>query len=91
MARFGQRTGIQSLVFRSLCFLTASAACSLIVQQAANAQFGGGGGNTIGGGPTSGVAVDADGVLRRVMVNDPTGELARQRAQEAAEQSAGAP
>jgi hypothetical protein len=29
------------------------------------------------------VAVDADGVLRRVMMNDPTGELARQRAQEA--------
>ena len=30
-----------------------------------------------------GVAVDADGVLRRVTANDPTGELARQRAQEA--------
>jgi hypothetical protein len=48
------------------------------------AQFGGGGGgNTIGGGPTSGVAVDADGVLRRVMVADPTGDLSRQRVQEA--------
>lgn len=44
---------------------------------------GGGGGGTIGGGATSGVAVDADGVLRRVTVADPTGELTRQRAQEA--------
>jgi hypothetical protein len=44
---------------------------------------GGGGGGTIGGGATSGVAVDADGVLRRVAVADPTGELTRQRAQEA--------
>jgi hypothetical protein len=54
--------------------------------QSAVAQFdggGGGGGNTIGGGPTAGVAVDAEGVLRRVMVADPTGELSRQRVQEA--------
>jgi hypothetical protein len=50
----------------------------------ANAQIGGGGGgNTIGGGATSGVAVDADGVLRRVTNVDPTGELARQRVAEA--------
>ena len=55
------------------------------MQHAARAQFGGGGGggNTIGGGATSGVAVDADGVLRRVTANDPTGDLARQRVQEA--------
>src|SRR5262249_48611841 len=31
----------------------------------------------------SGVAVDAEGVLRRTQVNDPTGELSRQRVQEA--------
>src|SRR3954470_13546378 len=39
--------------------------------------------NTVGGGATAGVAVDADGVLRRVIANDPTGELAQQRVQEA--------
>ncbi|HEX5472738.1 MAG TPA: DUF1598 domain-containing protein [Lacipirellulaceae bacterium] len=44
---------------------------------------GGGGGNTIGNGATSGVAVDADGVLRRVTASDPTGQLARERVQEA--------
>ena len=47
----------------------------------------GGGGtaavSTIGTGATSGVAVDADGVLQRVMVDDPTGDLARQRVQQA--------
>jgi hypothetical protein len=43
----------------------------------------GGGGNTIGGGNTSGVAVDADGVLKRVSAVDPTGDLTRQRAAEA--------
>src|SRR5688500_10836843 len=63
------------------------AACLLILtQRFAVAQFdggGGGGGNTIGGGATSGVAVDAEGVLRRVMVADPTGDLSRQRVQEA--------
>lgn len=50
---------------------------------------GGGGaddGNTIGAGNTSGVAVDADGVLRRLTVNDFTGQLDRQRAQEAVAQ-----
>ena len=54
---------------------------SMAVQQVA-AQ-GGGGGGTIGGGNTSGVAVDAEGVLTRTTVEDPTGELARQRVQEA--------
>lgn len=58
------------------------------------AQFGGGGtggtggtgggtGSTVGNGLTSGVAVDADGVLRRLTVNDPTGRLTLQRAQQA--------
>lgn len=47
--------------------------------------FGGqqGGGGTIGTGTTSGVAVDADGVLRTMVQPDPTGELTRQRAQQA--------
>ena len=39
--------------------------------------------NTIGTGSTSGVAIDADGVLRRLTVNDATGELNWQRAREA--------
>ncbi len=71
-----------------------AAVVCLIAHQPAVAQFGGGGGGgfggggaggggTIGGGPTSGVAVDADGVLRRVTIADPTGELSRQRVQEA--------
>jgi len=64
--------------------LAVALAYTLAASPAAMAQFGGGGGgNTIGGGATSGVAVDAEGVLRRVSVPDPTGELARQRAQEA--------
>ncbi|QDU90607.1 hypothetical protein Pla175_40160 [Pirellulimonas nuda] len=51
--------------------------------------LGGGGGGLGGGGGTgatgggSGVIVDVDGVLRRVVVNDPTGQLARQRVQQA--------
>ncbi len=86
MARFAHRTGtLVSRLFCSLRALAAGLVCLLVVQQVAQAQIGGGGGggNTIGGGPTAGVAVDADGVLRRVMANDPTGNLARQRAQEA--------
>ena len=39
--------------------------------------------STIGTGITSGVAVDANGVLRRLGVNDPTGRLNQQRAREA--------
>lgn len=60
-----------------------SLAALLVINQAATAQIGGGGGNTIGGGATAGVAVDANGVLTRVIANDPTGDLARQRVQEA--------
>jgi hypothetical protein len=49
--------------------------------------FPGGGGGGFGGGTqgtqgTSGVLVDANGTLTRVTVNDPTGQLSRQRAQE---------
>ena len=39
--------------------------------------------NTTGGGLTSGVAVDANGVLRRLTANDLSGQLTRQRAQQA--------
>ncbi|WP_145058831.1 DUF1598 domain-containing protein [Adhaeretor mobilis] len=57
------------------------------------AQFGGGGGGGAGGGagggstigdsPFSGVAVDADGVLRRVAATDATGQLMQLRARQA--------
>jgi hypothetical protein len=53
----------------------------LLFPHAAHAQDGGGG--TIGTGNTSGVAVDAQGVLHRQMINDPTGDLAQQRVEEA--------
>jgi hypothetical protein len=56
-------------------------------------QFGGGGGGVGGGGTDgggtqgaqglSGVAVDADGVLRAVTVDDPTGQLTKQRVEQA--------
>jgi hypothetical protein len=45
---------------------------------------GGGGGSTIGSSPFSGVAVDADGVLKRHETPDPTGELMRTRMEQAA-------
>jgi hypothetical protein len=66
--------------------------CLLVVSGSASAQIGGGGGiggggqgggNTMGTGATSGVAVDANGVLQRMTVADPTGALARQRVQQA--------
>ncbi len=84
MARFGFDRGVHlSHGFRSMRALSICAFCFAIAPQAAIAQLGGGGGNTIGGGATSGVSVDADGVLRRVTATDPTGELSRQRVQEA--------
>lgn len=69
----------------ALVLASSVAVCGLLLTvQPSVAQFGGGGGgNTIGSGPTSGVAVDAEGVLTRTTVQDPTGELARQRVQEA--------
>jgi len=53
--------------------------------QLAQGQAGAGGDDpdTIGGGNTSGVAVDANGVLRQLTSGDPTGQLARQRTQQA--------
>ena len=59
------------------------ALCPLLASTSRAQDGGGGGGNTIGTGNTSGVAVDAEGVLRQTTVNDPTGALARQRVQEA--------
>jgi Protein of unknown function (DUF1598) len=91
MSRLRVTVGLKSQ--QSMCaalFFAACLGCLIIAPQVARAQFGGGGlggggggGGTIGGGATSGVAVDADGVLRRVTVADPTGELSRQRVQEA--------
>jgi hypothetical protein len=64
--------------------LSVAAAVILLLASVGFAQgTGGGGGGTIGTGNTSGVAVDAEGVLRQTTVNDPTGALARQRVQEA--------
>jgi hypothetical protein len=82
MARIGHRTGTLVSPFKCLLSAVAAAAMGFSFAQQLVAQQGGGG-NTIGGGATAGVAVDADGVLTRVMANDPTGALARQRAQEA--------
>lgn len=76
---------------RSHCLLVALLLCC---GPFAHAQLGGGGGGIGGGGGglgggqqggvgASGVAVDANGVLRRVMSQDATGQLARQRANEA--------
>ncbi len=63
----------------SLSFTTSS----VVAQIGGGGGVGGGGGGTIGTGATSGVAVDAEGVLKNIVVADPTGELSRQRVQEA--------
>lgn len=62
-----------------LCCLIATASSNLLAQQ----NGGGGGGSTIGTGAFSGVAVDADGVLKRMEKNDPTGELMQTRIDQA--------
>jgi hypothetical protein len=66
------------LGFRSFVLLAIGLLGLTLTPQAAIAQ-----GNTIGGGATAGVAVDASGVLKRVTTTDPTGELAQQRIKEA--------
>lgn len=80
-------TRSNSLKLQTLLAIAAIGLVHLGLSPEVNAQIGGGGGigggDTIGGGATSGVAVDADGVLRRVTNVDPTGELARQRVAEA--------
>ncbi|MCC6492365.1 MAG: DUF1598 domain-containing protein [Pirellulales bacterium] len=73
----------------TLCLVTA-----LALARDARAQFGGGTGggtggtgggtgSTIGASQFAGVAVDADGVLKRREVTDPTGELIRTRIEQA--------
>jgi len=87
MSRFGCGLRRNDARCRWTLLFAACLGFLVLAQAPATAQFdgggGGGGGGTIGGGETSGVAVDADGVLRRFSVNDPTGALARQRVQEA--------
>jgi Protein of unknown function (DUF1598) len=70
--------------------LAIALAFCLVAPNPVRAQLGGGGtgGGTGGGGttgtsPFSGVAVDADGVLRRKQVADPTGELLQTRLRQA--------
>jgi hypothetical protein len=82
MARFGSRIRGSSLHrLRWMAALAVSLSCQLLVQDSAQAQDEPP--PTFGTAGPSGVAVDADGVLRRVTAPDPTGELARQRVQEA--------
>ncbi|MGD9636426.1 MAG: DUF1598 domain-containing protein [Pirellulales bacterium] len=86
MVRFGLRShgwlvgGRTAALLAVACVLSFGAA-RVVAQGTGGGGTGGGG--TIGTGNTSGVAVDAEGVLRQTMVNDPTGDLSRQRAQEA--------
>jgi hypothetical protein len=81
MVRFGLRQRVEQLrQLTSTAALVGLAICAF-GDRPALAQ--GGGGDTIGAGATSGVAVDAEGVLRHVTAQDPTGALARQRIQEA--------
>jgi hypothetical protein len=67
----------RSMVRRLAC----AAALAIALPQLVFAQ--GGGGGTIGTGGTSGVAVDADGVLRHQESLDPTGRLVQRRIAEA--------
>ena len=72
----------QRLIAALLCCLVALATSTATAQS--NGGGGGGtGGGTIGTGAFSGVAVDADGVLKRLEKNDPTGQLMRTRIEQA--------
>jgi len=83
MARFDSiKRNRTSTQWKCLLYTVTCIATPFTLAQSAYAQIGGGG-DTIGGGATAGVAVDAEGVLRRVTADDPTGELAQQRVQEA--------
>ncbi len=70
----------QRLMAALLCCLVALATSTVTAQTNGG---GGGGGGTIGTGAFSGVAVDADGVLKRLEKNDPTGQLMRTRIEQA--------
>ncbi len=81
MVQLSLRPRVCTLCRRAAISLAAVLMLSL-AQSSVFAQ-GGDGGGTIGTGNTSGVAVDAEGVLRQTTVADPTGALSRQRVQEA--------
>src|SRR3972149_5417758 len=88
MIRLGLRRQVCASFRTPLALALGFAWCLSLATAPATAQGnggggGGGGGGTIGAGATSGVAVDAEGVLRQTMVQDPTGNLSRQRVQEA--------
>jgi hypothetical protein len=85
MIRLGYFRTRESSSRQGIALATLVAIGLLLGPHSALAQIGGGGGggNTIGNGATSGVAVDAEGVLTRTTIQDPTGDLARQRVQEA--------
>jgi Protein of unknown function (DUF1598) len=80
MIRLRSRQLVGGLLRRGSALAMAAVLCVALGHPPAFAQTGGG---TIGAGATSGVSVDAEGVLRRTTVQDPTGDLARQRVQEA--------
>src|SRR5882672_9764942 len=81
MVRLGLGGIVGSGWRRAIALATAALLSVALNQNWAVAQTGGGG--TIGSGATSGVSVDAEGVLRRTTVQDPTGDLSRQRVDEA--------
>ena len=83
---FGRHPSCLSFLLRACCL--AALVSAVAMHQIALAQDPGEEGaveptGTIGTGSASGVAVDADGVLRRLTVNDATGKLKRQRLREA--------
>jgi hypothetical protein len=77
MARSGRTAGAHSPALRTLFALSICLYTLASAVHTAHAQ------NTIGGGATAGVSVDADGVLKRVTETDQSGDLARQRIAEA--------
>jgi Protein of unknown function (DUF1598) len=86
MVRSGWHRAINSAAGTMAVALAAVFSLSVMATSVVAQGTGGGGtggGNTIGTGNTSGVAVNAEGVLRQTTIADPTGALARQRVQEA--------
>ena len=81
MARFGTRIRGFRHRLQWLAAVTIALSCQCLISDVAEAQDEPP--PTMGTAGPSGVAVDADGVLRRVTAQDPTGELARQRVAEA--------
>ena len=81
MARIGTRIRGFRHRLQWLAAVTIALSCQCLFSDVAQAQDEPP--PTMGTAGPSGVAVDADGVLRRVTAQDPTGELARQRVEEA--------